>query len=374
MKEIAETAATVAEAPLLVLHCPAQLPTIVKTRNHDLSTRKETARPSSSLAVRFAIALRNVSATTRFELGEAVLRMCRKQGFGFWIADTRPGHRPGNWFEVCQPATAVSSLYNGDLRSRQRVGTCLPVTFTGPARIFSTRSILAFLQRYPQVGVLGCTGTSLADVSFVHTLLSIQGVGADRLNRILGKLLDERTTPARPRRFLQQLFTRLGLKPDPAEPPGPGSDPARDYQTFAGPAFPARPGPMPDSLAVWVSWELGRRDDSLAAALGCLYRALGQVVPQVRDTGSVPLSDMATVEYLICRATEGFTLRGKAKLAVPKVVLQRFSSGGAEPPAAKLCSSLEDEWKAQIDRSGVDGVRELTVAWRESWLGHWTYA
>lgn len=35
--------------------------------------------------------------------------------------------------------------------------------------------------------------------------------------------------------------------------------------------------------------------------------------------------------------------------------------------------SLEEAWKAQVERSGMDGVGELTVAWRESWLGHWTY-
>ena len=67
-------------------------------------------------------------------------------------------------------------------------------------------------------------------------------------------------------------------------------------------------------------------------------------------------------------------VRGKAKLAVPKSVLRQFSSGGVELPASKLCASLEEAWKAHVDQSGVDGVSELTVAWRESWLGHWTYS
>jgi hypothetical protein len=373
VKEIAETAADVAGAPLVSLQCPAQLPTIVKTRNHDLSTRKEIAPPSSSLAVRFAIALRDVSAAMRFELADRVRELCEKQGFGLWIADTRPGHRAGNWFEVCSPGSPRSPLYNGDLRSRQRIGTCLPITCAGPARVGTTRAIVSFLQRYPDLGVAGCAETSLSDVAFIHLLLSVHGVHSERLNRILEKLLHERGVPASPHKLLRELFTRLGLRADEtgplsADPP----DPASDYQTFAGPALPYRPGGRPESLAVWVSWQIARRDDGLAAPLRCLYRALADVVPKVPDEAGASLGDVATVEYLICRATEQSVVRGKAKLAVPKAALRRFSGGG-EAPAARLCATLEDAWKAQVDRSGVDGVGELTVAWREFWLGHWAY-
>ncbi|GLY65645.1 hypothetical protein [Amycolatopsis taiwanensis] len=375
VKEIAEAAVAVAGAPLVSVQCPAQLPTIVKTRNHDLSTRKETPSPPRSLAVRFAIALRDVSATMRFELGDRIRELCEKQGFGLWIADTRPGHRPGNWFEVCPADDARSPLYNGDLRPRQRVGTCLPITCAGPARAGSTLAIVSFLQRYPRVGVIGCAETSLSDVAFIHLLLSVPGVGTERLNRILGKLLHEQGAPARPRRLLQELFSRLGLRPEEAGPQAqPGaSDPAGDYQTFAGPAFAPRPGAGPESLAVWVSWEVARRDDGLAAPLRCLYQALGDVVPEVPDSPGVPLSEVAGVDYLICRATEQSVVRGKAKLAVPKAVLRRFSGPGAEAPAAKLCAALEDAWRARVEKSGVDGVSEVTVAWREFWLGHWAY-
>ena len=72
----------------------------MKTRNHDLRTRKEVAPPCSSLAVRFAIALRDVSAAARFELADRFRELCEKHGYSFWLADTRPGHRQGNWFEV----------------------------------------------------------------------------------------------------------------------------------------------------------------------------------------------------------------------------------------------------------------------------------
>jgi hypothetical protein len=375
MKEISEAAANLAGAPLLTLQCPAQLPTIVKTRNHDLRTRKEIASACSSLAVRFSIAMRDTSVAKRFVLSDRIRELCEKHGFSFWIADTRPGHRPGNWFEVCHGDGEFSPLYNGDIRSRQRIGTCLPVTFAGPARIGSTHAILSFLQRYPQVGVVGCSGTSLADLAFVHLQLAIQGVAAERLNRILGKLLAEHSAPARPRKLLRELFKRLGLQPDPVEQGPAAPDPALDYQTFAGPAFAYRPHLMPDSLAVWVSWEVARHDRGLATPLDCLYRALAKVVPQLPgEPEPRSLGDVATVEYLICRATEQSVVRGKAKLAVPKPVLRQFSAGGAEPPASKLCASLEEAWKAQVDQSDLDDVSELTVAWRESWLSHWTYS
>jgi hypothetical protein len=124
-----------------------------------------------------------------------------------------------------------------------------------------------------------------------------------------------------------------------------------DYQTFAGPAFAYRPFRMPDCMAVWVSWEVARQHQGPAAPLECRYRALAQIAPEVpvADT-TASAADLATVEDLI------------------------FSSGGTELPAAKLCSSLEEAWKAYVDQSHVDGMGELTVAWRESWLGHWTYS
>lgn len=129
---------------------------------------------------------------------------------------------------------------------------------------------------------------------------------------------------------------------------------------------------MPDCMAVWVSWEIARQHQGLAAPLDCLYRALAQIAPRADAQPSA--AELTTVEYLICRATEQSVIRGKAKLAVPKSALRQFASGGAELPASKLCASLEEAWKAHVDQSGVDGVSELTVAWRESWLGHWTYS
>ncbi|MFI6027395.1 hypothetical protein [Amycolatopsis magusensis] len=361
-KEISEVATRVAGAPLLTLQCPAQLPTVVKTRGHDLRTRKESPSPCSSLAVRFSIALPDASAERRLELGDRLRALCEDYGFGFWIADTRPGHRPGNWFEVCRDVRRT-----GPATGSKPMSTCLPLTCAGPARIGSTHAIIAFLQRYPQVGVAGCTGTSLDDLAFIHFQLSVEGVTADRLNKILTKLLSADTVPSRPHELLRKLFFRLGLHAIPDEPADRDrTHPASDYQTFLGPAFDYRPPVAGEIMAVWVSWRIAFSGDGLAAPLDCLHGALREVLGE--DAAAV------SVEYLICRATEQSVVRAKGKLGVPRAVVERFGGTGVERGESRMCALLEDAWKHQADQSEVDGIAELTVAWREAWLGHWTYS
>lgn len=360
-KEISETAARVAGAPLLTLQCPAQLPTVVKTRGHDLRTRKESPSPCSSLAVRFSIALSDASAERRFALADRVRALCEDYGFGFWLADTRPGHRPGNWFEVCRDVRRTAPAEPKPLR------TCLPLTCAGPARVGSTHAIIAFLQRYPQVGVVGCTGTSLDDLAFIHLQLSVEGVSAERLNKILAKLLSADQVPSRPHELLRKLFFRLGLHAIPDEPADRDrTHPASDYQAFVGPAFTCHPPEAGEIMAVWVSWRIAFSGDGLSAPLDCLHGALREVLGE--DAAAV------SVEYLICRATEQSVVRGKGKLGVPRAVVERFGGSRVERGESRMCALLEDAWKHQADLSEVDGIAELTVAWREAWLGHWTYS
>ncbi|MGH3621209.1 MAG: hypothetical protein ACRDQ5_05380, partial [Sciscionella sp.] len=212
MKEISEVATNLAGAPLLTLQCPAQLPPVVKTRNHDLSTRKETPSPCSSLAIRFSIALQDASAERQIALGNRIREICDEYGFSLWIGDSRPGHRPGNWFEVCRTESGPPAEDDRCPEPDRPVRTCLPVTCAGPARVGSTHEIMSLLQRYPAVGVLACSGTILNDLSFVHLQLSIQDVDASRLNRILDKLLGSSAVRTRPSELLGELFSRLGLR------------------------------------------------------------------------------------------------------------------------------------------------------------------
>ncbi|QWF80069.1 hypothetical protein [Amycolatopsis sp. CA-230715] len=375
MQAVSEAAANLAGAPLLTLQCPAQLPPSVKTRNHDLRTRKELPSVCSAPAIRFSIALNDSSAERRFLLSDRIRQLCDERGYGFWIADTRPAHRPGNWFEVCRPAK-TRTIPPEDSAT---VTTCLPVTCAGPARVGSTHAIVRFLRRYPGVGVVSCSGTSLADVAFVHLQLSIDDavadVSAERVNKILLKLSTENSAQARPREFLRDLFGRLGLRADRRDRGQPRqTDPASDYQTFVGPAFDYRRPSAFDWVGLWFSWQIARKADGLAGPIECLYRALERVVPSVALAGVPPrpLSEVASTEYLVCRATEQSVVRGKGKLAVPRPVLAQFGSNGTEAPVSELCVALEEAWRSELAMSNITGLSELTVAWRESWLGHYT--
>jgi hypothetical protein len=373
LDEISDIATNLAQAPLLTLQCPAQLPTTMRTRNHDLRTRRESPAFGTSLAVRFSIALRDASARRQIALGNRIRELCDEYGFSLWIGDFRPGHRPGNWFEVCRQEEDPAVVTDACPAPEQRLTTCLPVTCAGPARIGSTHSIMTLLRRYPAVGVAACSGTALNDLSFIHLQLSIQDVDAVRLNRILEKLLGSGTVPTRPSALLEALFDRLGLRKERARPEVTG--PASDYQTFVGPAFDYQPVDAAESMAVWFSWQIARKEDALAAPIECLYRAMEQVVPKVTvESGlMLPLSQATSVEYLVCRATEQSVVRGKGKLAMPRTALDWFAGKKVQEPISTLCQALEEAWKVQVDLADVRSVSELTVAWRESWLGHWSY-
>lgn len=376
--ELCEVAASVAQAPLLSLQSPAQLPPATRTRDHDLRTRKEALPPApSSIAVRFSIALQEANAELFFTLSDRIRLLCEENGYGLWLADSRPGHRSGNWFEVCKPDDP-GRHHRGDERGTAAVTTCVPITCVGPARVGSTYAIVSFLRRYPQVGLASCADCTLDDLALVHLQVALQGVPVERLNKIVANMSRSRSpsVSTRPREALEELFRRLDV---PSVAPLGGHDDlasrAGDYQTFIGPAFDYRPRRSANRLPVWISWQIARKDDGLAAPLSCLYRALDHVVPNAcpDDWNPVPLSTVTDVEYLICRATEQSVLRGKGKLSVPMDVLDRFEGTDIEAPASKFCLRLEEDWKMQMDLAEVTGVGELTVAWREYWLGHWTY-
>src|SRR6266545_4955569 len=150
--EIADVTVTVASAPILSLQSPVQVPLY-----------SEWPR-SSAVAVRFTIALDQPSAGLRLKIAEAFASFCAERGFGQWVADSRPGYR------------------GGDL-----VSTCLPITFVGPARTGSTRSVLAFLSRFPEVGLLAFSGTIIEDIAFIHMQLTTNTPAArlDQLNATL---------------------------------------------------------------------------------------------------------------------------------------------------------------------------------------------
>jgi hypothetical protein len=86
------------------------------------------------------------------------------------------------------------------------------------------------------------------------------------------------------------------------------------------------------------------------------------------------LDEHAIIDYLICRATNNATIRGKGKISFPGPVLDRFRGGSKQVCASNFAKTIEDGWKMETDAAHLSGVTELSVAWREWWLGHWNYA
>ena len=194
--------------PLLYLQAPAQLPAQSFIGQDVRSSRVTAARRSSSLALRFAIAMERPSAALRFELTEILTRYCTERGFGLWLADTRVGYRSGNWFQICAQADDLSRR---DRRERatsvdsRAVEVCLPITFIGPARRGSTHAIVSFLCQFGDVGIGSCATITLHDLEFIHLQLTLRGIRRSALREINSYLTEHSCWKADPSDALMHI-------------------------------------------------------------------------------------------------------------------------------------------------------------------------
>ena len=374
IEEISEVAAEVAGAPILSLQSPAQLP-VHRSVGDDVIVHQTDWPRSSALAVRFSIGLDQPSASLRLRVADAFAEFCAQRGFGLWLADLRPGYRTGNWFAICRhDRNLVRTVFDGamDPKGASRVYSCLPVTLVGPARVGATHAILQLLSEYPQVGVVACTETIIEDIAFIHLQLTVNGVPSSRLAGLNASLDEVRSTGDDPSALLPRVLPLLVNAGGPS-PAGPRSAPGIvDYQMIMGSAFPLESALGENRRALWVSWEVEGRETQLRFPFLALYSAfedLGFV--GVRDDGDSHPNMSPNVEYLICRYMGNSVLRGKGKLSFPPELA--YSSSEHTDRQAKLTSlsaRVEAAWRDRLDKSYR--ARELTVSWREYWLGHWS--
>ncbi|MDI5977050.1 hypothetical protein [Amycolatopsis magusensis] len=356
--EIGQLAAD-AQAPLLFVQSAAQLPIDESAEDGD-----GTIPPSSSFAVRFAIALRTPSAKIVLQLAEQLSAYCDKHGYRWWLADTRLGYRTGNWYEI-HPAKPPARQQNG-VHAGEPILTILPVTFVGPARVGSTTALLRLLTHFPAVGVVGTSSALLEDLAFVHVQLGLAEVPDGELAHRFGA----GESPV-------DTMSKI-LKGVSANPPAPITfdtrtyiqERAGDYQTLAGPLLPAVPTMNAERLGIWFSWQMDRAADGLAKPMQALRQALVQVGLAGEELAG---GEAPNIEYLVCRDLGNSIIRGRGKLSVPfDVVHARFPRTNVEAGPSTLCVSLEDAWKAELDELPETArVHEVTVAWREHWLGRW---
>lgn len=375
------TQISVAEhAPLLSLQSPAQIPphTSRQVTGATPSRTVATSR-SSSLALRFSLALARPRASARLRIADRLAEYCRCRGLGLWLADTRAGYHDGDWFIVTpHERSTARSQYDPGERKRvpgQTAEGCLPITLVGPARLGSTHAVAAFLARFPTAGVLACSMTPLDDLAFVHLQLAVNGASRGRLTGINRALASRARPGSGPAEVLPYVMSDLlRSTPDGDLDPRDMLAVAEDYQVVLGPALPVVVDTATVRLPIWFAWDM--RAGQGGAGLGVLVRTLAEALTLVglatcdaADAGLAP-----STEYLVCRQVGPSRLKGKGKLAVPKRVIdEKFPATRFESAPARLCNVLEQAWRARLaaDPGGAD-VTALSVSWRESWLGHWT--
>jgi hypothetical protein len=324
--------------------------------------------PASSLAVRFAIAMDHPAASRILDLSQRMQRYCAARGFGLWLADRRHGCRAGNWFPILPPP-------HDGIRSRA-IARCLPLTFVGPARVGATGAIVSFISQYPGVGIAACSITTLDDLAFVHFQLAFDN--ARKLDLVE---VDKETVAVNPPaklpfdKRLRTILQALGNDGDAVSDLEQSEDLNKftgDYQCLAGPPHDVPPPDTRKRMALWFSWSTRGTELDLDLPVNGLLGALEDVGFPSRQRTSGKPGDTPNIEYLICRNKGNSVLRGKGKLSVPENTALRLSPNGGPGRFGRLCVAIEQAWRSRVAGSARGGARELTVAWRESWLGHWS--
>jgi len=376
LRHIAETAVFAGDAPLLSLQCPAQLPPTNSFQDADVGGRRVDPARSASMAIRFRIALDRPRADVRLQIADRLTRHCEDRGLGFWLGDTRPGYRTGNWFLVHPHNRRVARAgYRRDADQR-RAGNaadgCLPVTFVGPARPGTTHAILSFLGQYPQIGVLACSMTPLDELAFLHLQLAVSGSSRARLAAVNAGIAGLRATDGGLAEVLPHLVQAL-LPAEAYVPPAREHlerlvGRAGDYQVVAGPALPVVPDGDARRIPIWISWQMRRSEEGLRVPLLALHRAVDRLGLAAAD-GTGQRSGALSIEYLVCRRTGVSVLRGRGKMAVAKSLVEGRSRDFRNCPA-QLSADLEAAWRAELHAAGHhDLVSDLSVSPREFLLG-----
>jgi hypothetical protein len=379
---LSELASENAEAPILLMQSPVQLPAhrFVGT---DVRSRREDWPRFSAIAVRFAMALQNSSAHQRLDLMGRLSRFCAERGYGLWLNDSRRGHRSGNWFLI-RAHDRLAARRSLDRWVRRKSGgtpsCCLPVTIVGPARVGSTHSVMSYLREFQDLGVMACSVTSLDDLAFIHLQLAINDVSPTQLPPLQQAIEDaiESTaslTASQARTSTPQdlLPTILPLVANGEYRPDPKAlaylmDRAGNYQVLAGPAMRTRNTGIENRKSLWFAWQAEGHDAGLAVPLVAFVDA-------VRTSGVVPIDDDVAqhdepnIEYLVCRDVGDSILRGKGKVSLPVELLAKGGGSTLESDGPRLSASLEDAWRAELERHRFPGVGELSVAWLEHRLG-----
>jgi hypothetical protein len=239
---------------------------------------------------------------------------------------------------------------------------------------------MSLLAQYRDAGVIGCSLVSLDDLLFIHLQLSFTGLRTRPFRRttdLIKPTEAEKAATMPPAQALAGLLrAAFGSSPvaeDKADPLVMRL--TSDYQCLIGPVHKVDPALSPERMALWFSWQAQGSEHDLCRPLEGLVAALTDIgLLRTNTKGALDWGALApNIEYLVCRNMGNSVLRGRGKMSVPRErTLDMYPDGLAQSRPAMLCVSLEEAWLAQTANHGHNMVRELTVAWREYWLGHWS--
>ncbi|MFU8874358.1 hypothetical protein [Micromonospora sp. SL4-19] len=364
------------DSPLLSVQGPVHLP----ARGED----REWPVPSV-VAVRFTMALPRSNAERRLSLAETFSEFASRRGYGFWLADTRPGHRQGNWYLV-RPYDRSKVEQYADVTRCDEVEPqcCLPVTFVGPARVGSTSAIMSYLREFPELGVLACAITSLDDLAFIHLQLAVNRLptgGLDEFEAELRRRIrsahgdDAEGRTSAPQEILPEILPLVtgnsAGKPDRKKLAGL-TERAGDYQCLTGPTMLVQPGEGSDRLPLWFSWRAVGTDAGLAAPLIAFMDALKAIGLAPAGGAEEEVGNHPNLDYLVCRDVGESTLRGRGKISLPRHILHQSPDPRPDVLGARISTSLEDAWRAELSRHALPGGVEVSVAWVEYRLNNST--
>jgi hypothetical protein len=251
----------------------------------------------------------------------------------------------------------------------------MPVTLVGPARVDSFHALTSFLSQYGDVGIAACSTISLDDLLFIHLNFSI----GETREKVLYRADDTddaiASSASPPSDALARMLEMLGHgRRSDHKRTSRLLDSAGDYQCLIGPTRLVMHTSEQKRMAIWFSWQTQGVEFDLAVPVRGLCAALADVGLIQRQAANPKWSRSSpNIEYLVCRNMGNSILRGKGKLSVARdAALHRYPDDALESRPTNLCVGVEESWRAQTARSPYVGLRELTVAWRECWLGHWT--
>lgn len=381
--EVSRLAAKDAEAPILSLQFPVQPPGHTFTGDGTPEEKSAHWPRASSMCMRFSIAIGDVSARERSGLITSMARFCYRFGYGLWVSDSRPEHRSGNWFQICihNQSRARERIKLPDDTPGQNSSWVLPLTLIGPARVGSTLAALQVLRAASGVGLTGLSITSLDDLAFIHLQLHLPVESGSEFRKAKARIEGLEFPLERPiSNSLATLLSAAGAtdRSWPDNIMAQLDDRTAGYSLLYGPPLQRQADHKIVRRPIWISWEMESADGGLHNPLMALYAATDQLLEvkgvqrgeQTDGKFRVPL--YPNIEYLISRNVGAGTFRAKGKLSAPEPLLKRlFPNEERANWPIRLVTALEGGWLANLDEKQV-APRELTVAWRENWLGRWS--